>query len=91
MFVVIDMYAFTCAEVVQRFKRKIGVMALEESIALQELAFDALGVSAGCECLTVTILLVARGAGGGAGGAAGMLGVALGEEDEGGRGRRLGC
>ena len=73
MFVVIDMYAFTCAEVVQRFKRKIGVMALEESIALQELAFDALGVSARSKRLSVPIFLVTLGASRRACGAAWML------------------
>ena len=87
----IDLDALTGEDVVEIIEVEGGVVSLEERFALEELALDALGVSAGCQCLTVTILLVARGAGGGAGGAAGMLGVALGEEDEGGRGRRLGC
>ncbi len=74
----VEVNALTGEDVVEVIEVKCGVVPLEERFALEELALDALGVATGCEGLTVTIFLVARGAGGCASGEAGMLGVALG-------------
>lgn len=52
-------------------------MALEQSLTLSQLEFDALGVSSRSQCLSVTVLLVALDASGSTGSASWMFGIAL--------------
>ena len=67
------MDALACTYLLERFESEVGIMAFEESIALQKLALDALGVSARGKRLSVPIFLVAWSAGRCTGGAAWML------------------
>ena len=73
----IDFDALAGQDGIKVIEVEVWVVSLEERFALEELALDALGVSAGREGLAMAVFLVAGRAGGRAGGAAGMLGIAL--------------
>ena len=90
----IDFDALAGEDGVDVIEVKAWDVPLEERFALDKLALDALGVSAGREGLAMAVFLVAGRACGGTGGAAGVLGVALrgegGKRREGlGRGPRM--
>ena len=74
----IDLDAFAREDIVEVVEIEGGDVALEEGLALEKLALDALCVAARGELMAMAVLLLAEGPGGRAGGAAGVLGVALG-------------
>ncbi len=82
----VDVDALACADGVEVVEVEEGVVALEEGLALSELALEPLCVAAGGEGLAMAVFLLAGGACGGTGGAARVLGVALGEEEDSRRG-----
>ena len=73
----IDFDALAGQDGIKVIEVEVWVVSLEERFALEELALDALGVSARSKRLSVPILLVARSPSRRAGGAAWMLRVAL--------------
>ncbi len=69
--------AFAKKNVVKFFEVKSRDMALEKGFTLSELMLNALGVPSWSKSLSVSVLLVARGASGCAGGASRVFGIAL--------------